>query len=116
MTTPVINWKITDLNTYSDKGVDGIIHSIKWQCSANDGQKQSSTIGSAILSYPDVKNFVPLQNTTKEMVEQWLFASFGEEGKNFIEQSVVNSLQSQNQIEPQTPDWLLQIKNVEENQ
>lgn len=110
MTTPTINWKITDLNIYSDKGIDGIVHSIKWQCIASDGQKEFSKSGSAILPHPESNNFVELKQTTKEMVEGWLFSSFGDEGKNLIEQSVINHFNSASQPQPQTPDWLEKAK------
>lgn len=106
MTTPIINWKITDLNIYTDQGIEGIIHSIKWQCTASDGQKEFSRNGSAILPHPEAGRFIPLTQTTKEMVEGWLFTSFGNEGKNLIEQSVINLFDSASQPQAQIPNWL----------
>lgn len=110
MTTPTINWKITDLNICKDRGIDGIIHSIKWQCTASNDQKEFSRSGSAILPHPEAENFIPLEQTTKEMVEGWLFASFGDEGRGLIEQSVINLFDSASQPQPQTPDWLEKAK------
>lgn len=106
MTTPQIKWEIVDLNVYSDKGIDNIIHSIKWAVTASDEKTSATKLGSAILPYPEEGKFLSIDQITKELAEQWLFESLGD-AKIEFEQSVIAELNMlTSQVEPQKPSWL----------
>lgn len=100
-------WEITDVNTYNDGDFSGIIHSIKWKCTVTNENGEASRQGSAILPKPtDLATFVSVDQVTEQMAKAWLDASFGENGKSQIEQSVEARISMQNAAQPSKPSWI----------
>jgi len=93
-------WKILEI--YAD---DGLITSVKYLCSVNDGDNIVETEG--YWSFPEAGT-VPFAEVTEEMIAKWIEDSSMVDGKNVIKSRLVEQLESLSK-KPVPAPWLPQV-------
>jgi hypothetical protein len=99
MTT--FTWKI--LEVYAD---DGLITSVKYLCSAVDGDKTVDTEG--YWTFQERSMVTPFSDVTEDMIAKWIEDSSIVDGKNIIKSRLVEQLESL-QKQPVPAPWMPQV-------
>ena len=64
-----------------------------WRVTKEDGDLTASTYGTQTLNTEDIKDFVPLENVTNEIVVEWVKEAMGEE-VSLIEDSLDQQIEA----------------------
>jgi hypothetical protein len=69
------NWVISQLDSIpSLDGMDKVIYTIHWRAQKEEQGFTADTYGSMQVEEADEANFIPYEEVTKQMVEEWLDA------------------------------------------
>ena len=85
-------WRIANMEHYT---ADGVVFTVHYTISANDGTYSSSAYGSIGLEKPDPSAMVPYANLTEELVVGWVKQNFGDEKVEEIEAALQQQLDQQ---------------------
>lgn len=90
-------WGVVDLERHL---ADGIVYTIHYTISANDGTYASSAYGSLGLEPPEEDEVIPYAQLTPEIVTGWVKDKFGAEKVVEIEAALAQQIEQQR--EPKT--------------
>jgi hypothetical protein len=85
-------WRIANMEHYT---ADGVVFTVHYTISANDGTYSSSAYGSIGLEKPDPSAMVPYADLTEELVVSWIKQNFGDEKVEEIEAALQQQLDQQ---------------------
>ena len=85
-------WGVANLERRLD---DGIVYTVHYTISADDGTYASSAYGSLGLEAPDPDNEIPYAQLTPEIVTSWLKEKFGAEKVAEIEAALADQISQQ---------------------
>ncbi len=75
------NWncKTVDYYNHEHNGHEQVIYNVHWRVTKEDGDYSASSYGTQSLNTEDIKDFVPLEDVTNEIVVAWVKDALGEE-------------------------------------
>lgn len=93
ITTPIITWRINQLERQLPSGLVYIAH---WTCSAVEGEYSGSVYGTQGLEAtdPESSTFVPYEDITEELALEWLFDAMQEEQVQAHEANVLSQIEA----------------------
>lgn len=66
-------WVISALECkINENNLENVVQTIHWRYIGNDGEIRSDVYGSVSLDSPDPNNYIPYENLTQTIVENWL--------------------------------------------
>ena len=91
------NWncKTVDYYNHEHNGHDQVIYNVHWRVTKEDEDYSASTYGTQILNTEDIQDFIPFEEVTSEIVENWVKESMGVEEVSDIESSLDQQLEDQ---------------------
>mgnify|MGYP003152793972 FL=1 len=91
------NWncKTIDVYTHEHNGHEQVIYNVHWRVEKEDEDYSASSYGSQSLKTEDIKDFVPFDEVTSEMVDGWVKDAMGEETVTSIEESLDQQIEDQ---------------------
>ena len=91
------NWncKTVDYYNHEHNGHDQVIYNVHWRVTKEDENYSASTYGTQILNTEDIQDFIPFEEVTSEIVENWVKESMGVEEVSDIESSLDQQLEDQ---------------------
>ena len=110
-----IEWNIKGLNVYHYQDESGNIYNntingVKYEVTVTNPETGVSVSqeGSGILDHPsNPTNFTDINSVSEETVKNWLFSSFGTNGKEQLENSMIEKLtMKENATDVVKPSWL----------
>ena len=89
------NWncKTVDYYNHEHNGHEQVIYNVHWRVTKEDGDLTASTYGTQTLNTEDIKDFVPLEDVTNEIVVAWVKDALGEE-VSLIEDSLDQQIEA----------------------
>tara|TARA_R100001086_G_scaffold82073_1_gene40223 strand:- start:1137 stop:1451 length:315 start_codon:yes stop_codon:yes gene_type:complete len=74
------NWncKTVDYYNHEHNGHEQVIYNVHWRVTKEDGDYSASSYGTQSLNTENIKNFVPLEDVTNEIVVAWVKDALGE--------------------------------------
>ena len=87
-----VTWALASVDFDID---DGFCHTAHWTVTRVDGDYSASSYGSQSLKTEDIKDFVPFDEVTSEMVDGWVKDAMGEETVTSIEESLDQQIEDQ---------------------
>jgi hypothetical protein len=85
-------WGVVNLERHL---ADGIVYTVHYTISADDGTYASSAYGSLGLEAPDPDNEIPYSQLTPEIVTGWVKDKFGADKVAEIEEALANQISQQ---------------------
>ena len=84
------NWncKTVDYYNHEHNGHEQVIYNVHWRVTKEDEDYSASSYGTQSLNTKDIQGFVPFDNVTSEMVNNWVWTAMGEEKVFHIESSL----------------------------
>tara|TARA_A100001391_G_C4865132_1_gene223680 strand:- start:193 stop:507 length:315 start_codon:yes stop_codon:yes gene_type:complete len=75
------NWncKTVDYYNHEHNRHEQVIYNVHWRVTKEDGNYSASSYGTQSLNTEDIKDFVPLEDVTNEIVVAWVKDALGEE-------------------------------------
>ena len=89
------NCKTIDVYTHEHNGHEQVIHNVHWRVTAEDGDYSASTYGTQSLNTEDIQGFVPFDDVTSEMINNWVWSAMGEEEVSRIEDGLDHQIEQQ---------------------
>tara|TARA_R100001163_G_scaffold62971_1_gene54298 strand:- start:12 stop:326 length:315 start_codon:yes stop_codon:yes gene_type:complete len=73
------NWncKTVDYYNHEHNGHEQVIYNVHWRVTKEDGDYSASSYGTQSLNTENIKNFVPLEDVTNEIVVAWVKDALG---------------------------------------
>ena len=98
------NWncKTIDVYTHEHNGHEQVIYNVHWRVEKEDEDYSASSYGSQSLKTEDIKDFVPFDEVTSEMVDGWVKDAMGEETVTSIEESLDQQIEDQKNPKSET--------------
>ena len=89
------NWncKTVDYYNHEHNGHEQVIYNVHWRVTKEDGDYSASSYGTQSLNTENIKNFVPLEDVTNEIVVAWVKDALGEE-VSLIEDSLDQQIEA----------------------
>jgi hypothetical protein len=88
--TATAEWNIAQLERHL---TDGAVYTGHWTVSLEEEGESAGAYGSVGFSDPDLANFTPYDELTKEQVVGWVKDALGEEQVTSVEESLANQIQ-----------------------
>lgn len=86
------NWGVANLERHL---ADGIVYTVHYTISADDGTYASSAYGSLGLEPPEEDDVIPYAQLTPEIVVGWVKEKFGAEKVTEIENALADQIEQQ---------------------
>jgi len=106
-------WKIENLQTFSDETQSKIVFMVGWKVTGSNGQQSSAVYGMQSINYDEQKPFVLYENLTEQYVLDWVKDSMGEKVGQ-CEKDIASQID--NQVNPQpvvaSLPWQLSTQGV----
>jgi len=93
-------WSFSELDVIIEdsEGLAEVVYTIHWRLNADDGEGHTaSTIGTSSVTYdPDGPDpFIPFEDLTEAVVQNWTVEQIGEEGVEQMESSLATNIERQ---------------------
>ena len=91
------NWncKTVDYYNHEHNGHEQVIYNVHWRVTKEDEDYSASSYGTQSLNTKDIQGFVPFDNVTSEMVNNWVWTAMGEEQVTQIETTLDQQIEDQ---------------------
>ena len=89
------NCKTIDVYTHEHNGHEQVIYNVHWRVTKEDGEYLASTYGTQSLNTEDIQGFVPFDDVTSEMINNWVWSAMGEEEVSRIEDGLDQQIEAQ---------------------
>ena len=93
-------WSFSELDVIieNSEGLADVVYTIHWRLNADDGEGHTaSTIGTSSVTYdPDGPDpFIPFEDLTEAVVQNWTISQITEEGVEQMESSLAANIERQ---------------------
>jgi hypothetical protein len=93
-------WSFSELDVIIEntEGLADVVYTIHWRLNADDGEGHTaSTIGTSSVTYdPDGPDpFIPFEDLTEAVVQNWTISQITEEGVEQMESSLATNIERQ---------------------
>lgn len=82
-------WRIANLERHA---ADGVVYTVHWTCSADDGTSTAGSYGSVGLEAPTPGSIIPFDQLNEQVVIGWTKDRLGAESVAAIEQGLADQL------------------------
>ena len=89
------NCKTIDVYKHEHNGNERVIYNVHWRVTKEDGDYSASTYGTQSLDTENIQDFIPFDEVTSEMVENWVKDAMGEEQVSRIEDALNHQIEQQ---------------------
>ena len=91
------DWKCKTIDEYTHEhnGHEQVIYNVHWRVTKEDGDYSASSYGTQSLNTEDIQGFVPFDDVTSEMLNNWVWTAMGEEEVSRIEDGLDYQIEDQ---------------------
>ena len=93
-------WKIEQIETVSQGGLDGVVVTVCFEVSGSDNQHQGVARGDVRLASPDADSFSALSGVTEGQVIGWVKSALTPDGVADFEHRVARSIEISKSARP----------------
>tara|TARA_R100000406_G_scaffold78473_1_gene59345 strand:+ start:134 stop:448 length:315 start_codon:yes stop_codon:yes gene_type:complete len=87
--------KTVDYYKQEHNGHEQVIYNVHWRVTKVDENYSALTYGTQILNTEDIQDFIPFEEVTSQIVEDWTKDAMGEEKVSDIESSLDQQIEDQ---------------------